>query len=89
MMQVVLKALLAYLNPFSTKIVPCIKSVNLYFENGNNYFNVLILKKRIFITSDTHIGLLLLEASFNVFITVVIFRSDLKSSDLTKDKISS
>ena len=55
-MQVVLKALLAYLNPFSSKIVPFtikivpfIKSVHFSFENGNNYCNVLILQNRIFL----------------------------------------
>ena len=36
-MKIALKALLAYLSPFSNKIVLFIK--NLYFENGNKCFN--------------------------------------------------
>jgi len=35
-------ALLAYLSPFSNKIVLFIKSGNLYFENGAKCFNTVV-----------------------------------------------
>ena len=40
-MQVALKVLLAYLSTFSNKFILYIRSVNLYFENGNTYYNML------------------------------------------------
>ena len=54
---VVLKALLAYLSPFSNKIelFLIIKSVNLYFKNGNKCFNKICQK------NSTHINTLSLD----------------------------
>ena len=47
----------AYLSPFSNKVALFIKSVNLYFENGNKRFNVYLYIQiyKLYISINTNI----------------------------------